>query len=286
MIHIKHPSAIPPFSIQAFDLATGACLSSSYLHPQAFRIIWICDGSGSHSIDFKKFDASAQMIFCIRPGQLHELSATAVMRGYILSFTDVFFSESMEGDSLASRNGLLAAFPGNSCLVLNDLASHELTPVIDKMMMEFENDHLYRMEMLRRYLTIFLVYLSRQSEASFREIIRDRNIELTQQFHTLLNKHFGTRKLVSEYAALLFVTPNYLNTVIKKLTGYSVRYHIRQRVILEAKRKAAYSGVGMKEIAYQLGFVDTSHFSKYFKSATGINFSEFRKERYLMVIAE
>ena len=58
---------------------------------------------------------------------------------------------------------------------------------------------------------------------------------------------------------------NYLNEIIKKTTGYSAGYHIRQRVVLEAKRKAAYSDSCMKEIAYHLGFCDIAHFSKFFK---------------------
>jgi AraC family transcriptional activator of pobA len=36
--------------------------------------------------------------------------------------------------------------------------------------------------------------------------------------------------MVSGYAGMLLVTPNYLNEIIKKTTGYSAGYHIRQRV--------------------------------------------------------
>lgn len=59
-------------------------------------------------------------------------------------------------------------------------------------------------------------------------------------------------------------------------------YHIRQRVILEARRRAANSDVSMKEIAYYLGFDDTAHFSKFFKTAYGKNFTEFKKESLLL----
>ena len=33
----------------------------------------------------------------------------------------------------------------------------------------------------------------------------------------------------------------------------------------------------MKVIAYDLGFEDSLHFSKYFKKIVGVSFSEFRK---------
>lgn len=38
-----------------------------------------------------------------------------------------------------------------------------------------------------------------------------------------------------------------------------------------------YSDAGMKEIAYSLGFLDSAHFSRFFKTFAGINFSEFKR---------
>jgi AraC-like DNA-binding protein len=38
-----------------------------------------------------------------------------------------------------------------------------------------------------------------------------------------------------------------------------------------------YSDAGMKEIAYNLGFLDTAHFSRFFKTFGGINFTEFKR---------
>ena len=93
----------------------------------------------------------------------------------------------------------------------------------------------------------------------------------------LLDKNFKEKKMVAEYAAQLLVTPNYLNLIVKKNTGISAGHHIRQRIVLEAKRMGRYSGAGMKAIAYDLGFLDSAHFSKFFKTFGGTNFSEFKK---------
>jgi YesN/AraC family two-component response regulator len=67
--------------------------------------------------------------------------------------------------------------------------------------------------------------------------------------------------------------------IVKRHTRQPAGYHIRQRIVQEAKRLALYSDVCMKEIAYLLGFSDTAHFSKFFKKSTGINFSEFKRRR-------
>jgi AraC-like DNA-binding protein len=93
----------------------------------------------------------------------------------------------------------------------------------------------------------------------------------------LLDKNFKEKKMVAEYAAELLVTPNYLNRIVKKNTGFSAGHQIRQRVVLEAKRMGRYSDAGMKEIAYNLGFLDTAHFSRFFKTFGGINFTEFKR---------
>ena len=105
-------------------------------------------------------------------------------------------------------------------------------------------------------------------------------MSLMKSFISLIEKKYMYWKLVKDYACELSVTPNYLNESIKRSTGYPASFHIRQRIALEAKRQAAYSDVCMKEIAYHLGFDDIAHFSKFFKSVCGKNFSDFRKERF------
>jgi len=47
---------------------------------------------------------------------------------------------------------------------------------------------------------------------------------------------------------------------------------------MEAKRLALYSQVSMKEIAYGLGFDNLAHFSKYFKTNSGSNFTDFKRQ--------
>lgn len=150
------------------------------------------------------------------------------------------------------------------------------------MVKEFENNNLFRSEMLRRYFKILLIYITRQVEGNFEFVRPTRNLEIVQQFMGLLERNYKEQKMVSDYASMLSVTPNYLNEIIKKTTGYSAGHHIRQRIVLEAKRQATFSGHCMKEIAYFLGFGDMAHFSKFFKNTTGMNFSDFKKERLLL----
>jgi AraC-like DNA-binding protein len=103
-----------------------------------------------------------------------------------------------------------------------------------------------------------------------------RTSQVVQHYLQLINEQFLEKKAVTDYAAQLSVTPNYLNDVTKQITGYTAGHHIRQRVLVEIQRKMMYSAANMKEIAYSLGFIDPAHFSKYFKSLTGMGFLEYR----------
>ncbi|MEO7047380.1 MAG: helix-turn-helix transcriptional regulator [Ferruginibacter sp.] len=251
-----------------------------------FEILYIVKGTGHCIIDLEKFEIKNNMILCLRPDQVRRFETIEDILGYRISFTESFFCMGEQEEDLMYQSAVIASIPRSACVVLQEDITKDIKEVLEKMIREFNSDCLFRTEMLRRYLKIFLVYIARQFEDSIEEIIHTRNIEMLQKFKTLVDKNFLTTKTVAEYAAMLCVTPNYLNTVVKKMTSYPARFHIRQRIVLEAKRKATHSGLCMKEIAYYLGFMDISHFSKYFKNATGSNFSDYKKERFFLQVSD
>lgn len=244
-----------------------------------FHIIWITMGEGRLLVDLQKIDFENNQLFFIKQGQVYQFQLTADIEGYVISFTDSFLSKVDQENESICQNSLFQLFVGSGGIKINEETSAEMNDITGRMIREFTNLHLFRDELLRRYLKIFLIYLSRQLEGALMTVKQTRNIELTQKFMSLVDKHFKTEKMVSGYATLLSIRPNYLNEIVKKTTGYSAGHHIRQRIVLEAKRRAAYSDTCMKQIGYYLGFNDMAHFSKFFKSATGMNFTDFKKEK-------
>lgn len=101
---------------------------------------------------------------------------------------------------------------------------------------------------------------------------------LTTQFKQLVRQHYKETKQVQQYAALLNITPLYLNEIIKAVTGFSASHWIQQEVLLEARRLLYYTGLNVKQIAYGLGYEDHAYFSRFFRKNTGITAGEFRKK--------
>lgn len=248
-----------------------------------YRIIWIESGTGAHWIDLHKHQFENNQVICIRPGQIHRVHGGNNIKGYLLSFSESFLSLSELAWDLACNTNLLHLFSTSQGIILKEDAMPDMKEVVHKLIKEFKNVHLFKTEILKRYFKIFLIYLARQVSASFQPVTQTRNMELVQSFMKLLEKNFRQKKMVAEYASDLRINPNYLNEIIKKSTGFPASHHIRQRIALEAKRLALYSGINMKEIAYDLGFNDPCNFSKFFKTVTGANFSEFKKEKRVAV---
>ena len=97
----------------------------------------------------------------------------------------------------------------------------------------------------------------------------NRAEEYFKQFTHLLGEHFREERSVGFYARQLCITPKYLTTLIKRISGQSVSEWIDNYVILEAKTLLKYSTMSIQEIAYYLNFPNQSFFGSYFKRNTG-----------------
>lgn len=106
----------------------------------------------------------------------------------------------------------------------------------------------------------------------------NRAEEYFKQFTHLLGEHFREERSVGFYARQLCITPKYLTTLIKRISGQSVSEWIDNYVILEAKTLLKYSTMSIQEIAYYLNFPNQSFFGSYFKRNTGMSSSQYKAQ--------
>ena len=106
----------------------------------------------------------------------------------------------------------------------------------------------------------------------------NRAEEYFKQFTHLLGEHFREERSVGFYARQFCITPKYLTTLIKRISGQSVSEWIDNYVILEAKTLLKYSTMSIQEIAYYLNFPNQSFFGSYFKRNTGMSPSQYKAQ--------
>jgi AraC-like DNA-binding protein len=108
--------------------------------------------------------------------------------------------------------------------------------------------------------------------------------QILERLETILDGCFSNNSLTEkglptaqEIAGSLNVSPNYLGSLLKSLTGQTTQQHIHSKLIEKAKEKLSTTNLSVSEIAYTLGFEHSQSFSKLFKSKTDLSPLEFRR---------
>jgi AraC-like DNA-binding protein len=244
------------------------------------QIIWITRGAGYFTIDLEKFQMTDNTIYTIPSGRFHQFRPTGVIEGYVLSFNPDFLNLAIEGSGRPFFKEIGADLNRVNMVELRS-GCPELQNLLADIIREFETHLMLRLEILCGLFKIFLMYMKRLATTIRQEEASSHKMRLFNNFYAKLEKQYKTMKQVAEYASELSVSPSYLTDVVKKVSGYSASYHIQQRMVQEAKRLAMYSDASMKMVAYTLGFDDLSHFSKFFKNVTGINFTQYKKSNFV-----
>lgn len=150
---------------------------------------------------------------------------------------------------------------------------------LDLKMKDTQTNRFYADEILRHLFSalIFEVGSLYQMEGNSHRISGTRKETIVHQFLKLVMKKFKEEKSVQAYADMLHITPKYLTTATREITGKSAGNLIDDMVIVEAKLLLNESGMPIAHIAESLNFSDQFVFSKFFKKHSGQNPSAFRK---------
>jgi AraC family transcriptional regulator, transcriptional activator of pobA len=267
----------------AFEIHPLGCLSGEDLWEEErvcrlnkFELIWIRSGEGEITIDLQKITLEPDCIYLLAPGQMRHLRRESELSGYYISMTEEFLLVCLQNTEVSLMPRRYTGEGIQRVRATDAALKKEMEIVVDNMLREYTNFFQLRFELLKGWVNIFLIYLARQMEGAEEAISTDAP-QILKKFMALVRTNFTTKKRVVDYAKELFVTPNYLNKIVKFKTGHSASFHIQQSIILEAKRHALHSDMTMKEVSYLLGFDNIAHFSKFFKNAAGVNFSCFKK---------
>ena len=109
------------------------------------------------------------------------------------------------------------------------------------------------------------------------------NHQLLDRLETVLDAYFERDSwnkqglpTVQYMADELHLSPKYLSSLLRVLTGQNTQQHIHKKLIEKAKEKLSTTDLSVGEIAYALGFEHAQSFSKLFKSKTNLSPVAFR----------
>ena len=151
---------------------------------------------------------------------------------------------------------------------------------------EFQGTSKYKNHILGNLFVVLLLKIKEQFWSDYNPIEEgNRNSQIVKSFKLALEHRFNDRDdqknsgilQVQDLANELNLHPNYLNSVIKSKTGRTVNDWISKRMLSQAQSLLLNTSLSAKEIAYQLGFSEPTHFSRFFKKHTNSSPSVYRK---------
>ncbi|MNQ12373.1 Arabinose operon regulatory protein [compost metagenome] len=265
-------------------LHTALPFKSSGYRPSYFSFLFVKNAKGRYTTDDVTFDSEPGTIYFTNPGHFKSFEWLEIEEVYLITFTESFLKENVHPEIFNEFPFLLAEIVNPRILSPDDYKEFEqLYLQINK---EHKSNSLYKKKVIGSFFVILLLKIKEYFWHDYNPIYEgNKSSQIVKTFKKNLEIHFSElthgkiNKLmrVQEFAELQNLHPNYLTNVIKSKTGKSISTWISDKMIAEAKLLLRNSDLSIKEISFQLGFLETTHFSNYFKKNTQHTPAEYRK---------
>ncbi|GAB4018034.1 helix-turn-helix domain-containing protein [Spirosoma koreense] len=238
-----------------------------------YLVMWLVQGSGTHTIDFRTYPIAPNQLYFLTPGQVHSWELSADTQGFNL-FIDANFFRGRFGNRLhqypffhSHQHQPLLEIAASQQPLFADLFTYAYA--------EYEQRLPNRADVFLSFVHILLESANRLYNQQW--IGTDTHLyDRIRQYEELIEKEFLTVREVSAYADQMSLTPNHLNHICKKVLGKTASQLLHERVVIEAQRLLTHTTQSVKEIGFQLGFDDPSYFVRFFKKHTDRTPAEFR----------
>lgn len=243
-----------------------------------YKIVWCTEGEEKLVVDgYEVTLKKNQVLFCT---PVNVVDIPKDNYGLIAFVFNREFYCIQHNDSEVSCMGMLFYGSSNAPIInLNEKDQRSFNAMLVLFQEEFETKDHIQGEMLRTLLKRMLITSTRLiKHESNQGDLSIKQVELIRKFNILVEQHFKEKHQVADYAELLFKSPKTLSNFFKKHEVNSPLKIINNRIAAEAKRLLLYSDKSAEEIAYELGYNEPSHFSKFFKTQVGLSPLAFRRK--------
>ncbi len=233
----------------------------------------------------QKYDFDEGLMAFLSPGQILRGEENGVphnLEGWMLFIHPDF----LWGTSLVNKIKKYEYFDYsiNEALFLSEKEERLINSIVENIKNECEaNIDKFSQDIIISHLETLLNYAERFYQRQFitRKIT---NHQVLDRLEKLLSDYFNSNDLATkglptvQYVSdSLNISPTYLRSLLKTLTGQSTQQHIHDKLIGKAKEKLSTTDLTVSEIAYELGFEHLQSFSKLFKTKTKLSPLEFRQ---------
>ena len=242
---------------------------SPHRHHALHQFFWIEAGGGAMTIDGQKYDLKSNHVISIPTNAVHGFEFIQNTKGYVIT---VPYQKLRAG---------LQTLPEFSTQIEKPLlanADDTLSFYFKQISKEHKRSLQGRPEVLQHLTVLLALEIARNHKphhTSHPDKLDKKQIQV-QQFMENVEVSFRSEHKAKFYADKQHITLPHLTRVCRQVLGKPASEIIQERLLLEARRALVYTRISIGELAYDLGFNDPAHFSKFFRTGTGQSPSAYR----------
>ncbi|MEU4201136.1 AraC family transcriptional regulator [Streptomyces sp. NPDC026294] len=312
------PAGVEVLTLAELRDRADSCALAVPHRPDFHHLLVVDTGHLRHTVDFRKYELSANDWMWVRPGQVHHFGDLSRAEGRLVLFESGFL------DPVTAAAARLEDWFGPAALRPAGEEAQAVEAALRHLHQEFGalrglplETHI---EVLRHLLAVLVLRAARLSvrdegargegawggsDVRDGSGVRDRGArgggargpgardgraadgegggvceasETFLRFRDAVERGFTRSRRVEDYARALGYSPRTLSRATAAATGVGAKEFIDRRVVLEAKRLLAHGDQTAARIAVRLGFADAANFAKFFQHRTGSTPISFRAE--------
>ncbi|AXT59541.1 AraC family transcriptional regulator [Aquimarina sp. AD10] len=252
-----------------------------------FEIVYIEKGNGAIKINGKKVSYSASSIFVFVPDDIYIIQAETPTTVTAIKFLKSFFRNSSSQNTLLPINHWFRKIEE----ILNS-ESHQLremqfesdpdrkhlVSLVNMVANEYLNRQSFDIFIIENSLSVILHLIARNIQYINIETIKEVKSSKIQQIINYIHSNIYNPELLStkNLAKEFHIASNYISEYFKKHTDVSLKKYILHYKLKLVETRLKYTDSQDSEIALELGFTDSSHLNKTFKTYKNISLSEFK----------
>lgn len=266
---------------------------ADYISPNRrkfYKILYITGGSSAIlTIGLHQYIIDRPVIAFIHPDEVISWQVTSDSReGYFCLIHPKYFEDQ------PNLSVLFRTYPffksSNAAIELNGIQSSKIGAYFENIAKEHSSDNNDKREAILLLLQMIFLEAKRAGNR-LEDVSVSEHYQHVHSFISLLESSFRIHrpgdivkiKTAAEFADQLHVHANYLNTIVKQQTGRTLREHIQERLLYEAKVLLLHTDWDINAISLSLGYAEQAGFSSFFHKKEGISPSAFRDTALLSI---
>ena len=251
---------------------------ASHRHADLSQLLIVTEGGGVLTVDGARHAIAPPWFVWLPAGVVHGFDFEAETGGLVLTLSADVVSAAVAGGADREALSALIAEPMAGGVPVADEIGVDVVGV----MQAIEREQAMPRSGVNTALTgnVMLLLVAMLRTRTLRNM--DQHLGETQasefrRFRVFVEGNFRKPYGVADIARQLGLTPNRLHAVTMRAVGLGPLAVLHDRIMLEAKRELMFTDKRVADIAFDCGFEDPAHFSRFFAQRAGQSPRAYRK---------